>query len=197
MSSVHRPSLLALLAPLALSACMAGDHEVGGGGGQLSDSCDEPEPLALTPIDVSSTDDEADGFRADCSSGGVWCSLSSVRGFALPECPAEPVTIEAVFELVRQLDQEHSGLEFDFGQVLDRAGASATSFFGTSYSDGGPALLGSLDAIGGAPGATIEAWSVSQQVPCHNCTDFQDTIILLYPDSGTVFLLDGGHGYDS
>jgi hypothetical protein len=195
MSTLHRPSLLALLALFALSACMAGDHEVGGGGGQLSDPCDQPEPLTLTPIDVSSTDDEADGFRADCGPGGVWCSLSSLRGFALPECPSEPATIEAVFELVRQLDQEHSGLEFELGQVLDRAGASSTSFFGTSYSDGGPALLGSLDAIAG--GGAIEAWSVSQEVPCHNCTDFQDTIILLYPDSSTVFLLDGGHGYDS
>jgi len=196
MSTVRRPSLL-LLAPLALSACLAGDHEVAALGGQLSDPGGDPQPLELLPIDVSSTDDEADGFRADCTSGGVWCNLSAVRGFALPECPAEPVTLEAVFELVRQLDQNHSTLEFWFGHVLDRTGAASTSFFGTSYSDGGPALLESIDAIAGDPGADIEAWSVSQQVPCHNCTDFQDTIILLYPATGTVFVLDGGHGYDS
>lgn len=190
-----RSSLL-LLAPLAVSACLAGDHEVAEVGGPLSSPCDDPQPLELVPIDVSSTDDEADLFRADCNSGGVWCDLTALRGFALPACPAEPVTLEAVFELVRQLDQDHSTLEFHFGSVLDRAGASGTSFFATSYSDGGPALLDSIDAIGGDE-AAIEAWSVSQQVPCHNCTDFQDTLILLYPDTATVVLLDGGHGYDS
>ena len=160
------------------------------------DPCEaDPQPLELVPIDVSSTDAAAEAFRADCTSGGQWCSLSGLRGFALPECPAEPVTLEAIFELVRQLDQDHSTLEFGFGQVLDRDGAAATSFFGSSYSDGGPGLFDAVDAVAGEGG--IEAWSVSMPVPCHNCTDFQDTLILFYPGSSTVILLDGGHGYDS
>ncbi len=191
-----RSSLL-LLAPLALSACLAGDHEVAEVGGQLSDPCDDPQPLELIPIDVSLTDDEADLFRADCNSGGVWCNLTALRGFALPACPAEPVTLEAVFELVRQLDQDHSTLEFHFGHLLDRAGASGTSFFAHLLLGWRPGAARLDRRHRRRRAAAIEAWSVSQQVPCHNCTDFQDTLILLYPDSATVFVLDGGHGYDS
>jgi hypothetical protein len=161
------------------------------------DPCEEPQPLELVPIDVSSADPAIDRFRADCSTGGTWCSLSALRGFALPECPSEPATLEAIFELVRQLDQDHSTLEFSFGQILDRTSSAGTPFFGSSYSDGGPALFDAVDVIAGDADGSIEAWYVSQQVPCHNCTDFQDTLILLYPDTSTVVLIDGGHGFDS
>jgi hypothetical protein len=161
------------------------------------DPCEEPQPLELLPIDVSSADPAIDAYRADCSTGGTWCSLSALRGFALPECPSEPATLESIFELVRQLDQDHSTLEFSFGQVLDRASAGGTPFFATTYSDGGPGLLDAADAIASDADGAIEAWYVSQQVPCHNCTDFQDTIILYYPGTSTVVLIDGGHGYDS
>lgn len=165
---------------------------------RFADPCEiDPQPLALSPIDVSSADDAAAAYTDGCGTGGDWCSLTAVRGFSLPECPLEPPTLEAIFELVRELDQDHSTLEFSFGDLRDRAGAAATPFFSTTYSDGGPGLLGAIDAIAGDAGGEIQAWSVSQQVPCHNCTDFQDTIILYYPATGIVFVVDGGHGFDS
>jgi hypothetical protein len=162
----------------------------------FEDPCADPPALELQPIDASSTDGAADAFRADCNSGGDWCSLSGLRAFTLPACTS--ATLEDLFELVRQLDQDHSSLEFSSGQLLDRAGAAATPFFAATYSDGGPGLLEAVEALGGADSASpVEVWSISQQVPCHNCTDFADTLLLFYPATSTVVLLDGGHGFDS
>jgi hypothetical protein len=160
------------------------------------DPCPESQPLELIPADASAADAAVSAFRAGCGTGGDWCSLSALRAFTLPACLSEPATLEAIVLQVRQLDQEHSTLEFSRGEVLDRAGAAATPFFATTYSDGGPGLLDALDELAGGA-ATIEAWSSSEEVPCPNCTDFQDTEVLFYPDSSSVILVDGGHGFDS
>lgn len=162
----------------------------------FEDPCADPPALELQPIDASSTDGAADAFRADCNAGGAWCSLSGLRAFTVPACTS--ATLADIFELVRQLDQDHSSLEFAAGRLLDRAEAAATPFFATTYSDGGPGLLEAVDALARADDASpVEVWSISQQVPCHNCTDFADTLLLFYPATSTVVLLDGGHGFDS
>lgn len=155
-----------------------------------ADACDViQEPLSLTSIDASSLEPARAAWNQG-STGFNWRNLQPIAAFDTPECPAEPVTIEAVLDEIIAMEQSQQLPEY--GTFTDRNGLSASTFFGSS---GGGALLSAIDAFAG--GGDIEAWLYTEQVPCHNCTDFADRAVLLYPQSGVVLVLDGNHGYDS
>jgi hypothetical protein len=46
-------------------------------------------------------------------------------------------------------------------------------------------------------GGPVEGWWLSEEVPCHNCIDFEDVIVLWYPEAQRVVYLRAGHGFDS
>ncbi len=155
-----------------------------------SQACDVvQEPLSLTPIEASSLEPARAAWNQG-STGFNWRNLQPIAAFDTPECPEEPVTIAGVLDEIAAMEQSQSPAEY--GTFTDRNGLSASVFFGSS---GGSALLTAIDAFAG--GGDIEAWLYTEQVPCHNCTDFADRAVLLYPQSGVVLVLDGNHGYDS
>ncbi|MRG97008.1 hypothetical protein [Polyangium spumosum] len=155
-----------------------------------ADACDVlQEPLSLASIDASSLEPARAAWNQG-SSGYNWRNLQPIAAYDTPECPAAPVTIASVVDEIASTDQNQPASEY--GTFTDRAGLSATTFFGAN---GGSALLAAIDAFAG--GGDIEAWYYSEQVSCHNCTDFITRVVLLYPDSGVVLVLDGNYGYDS
>ena len=155
-----------------------------------ADACDVLlEPLSLTSIDASSLEPARAAWNQG-SSGYNWRNLQPIAAFDTPECPAEPVTIVNVMDEIAATDQNQAPVEY--GTFTDRNGLSASTFFGSS---GGSNLLAAIDAFAG--GGDIEAWLYSEQVPCHNCTDFVTRAVLVYPQSGVVLVLDGNYGYDS
>ncbi|HVK66747.1 MAG TPA: hypothetical protein VM694_19820 [Polyangium sp.] len=155
-----------------------------------ADACDVgQEPLSLSSIDASSLEPARAAWNQG-SSGYNWRNLQPVAAYDTPKCPDAPVTIASVVDEIAATVQNQPASEY--GTFTDRAGLSSTTFFGAN---GGSALLAAIDAFAG--GGNIEAWSYSEQVSCHNCTDFITRVVLFYPDSGVVLVLDGNYGYDS
>ncbi|MDX2087265.1 MAG: hypothetical protein SFX73_05425 [Kofleriaceae bacterium] len=155
-------------------------------------------PLSLAPLGLAFVWDSAlDDYRDGCSRGGSWCRLDTIEAFMLPECLAEVPTLADVVTRANALtdDQSFAGGDFASGTVLDRAGVQGTPAFSTSYSGGGPSLFQAIDAHMGA--GEIQGWQYTEEVPCHNCTDFRTKLILWWPAAFRVVVLEGGHGYDS
>ena len=136
-----------------------------------------------------------DAFVDGCPSGGTWCRFDGVATWMAPECLDAPADLAAVVEAVGALDPALGTGRFPDGQVLDRDGLAATPIFSATYSPGGPQLFSEIDAV--MDGGPVEGWWLSEEVPCHNCTDFQDTIVLWYPEALRVVYLRAGHGFDS
>ena len=147
------------------------------------------EPLSLTSIEASSLEPARAAWNQG-STGYNWRNLQPVAAYDTPECPEEPVTIAGVLEELAEIEQSQTPI--DYGTFTDRNGLSSTLFFGSS---GGGALLAAVDAFAG--GGEIQAWYYSEQVSCHNCTDNVTRVVLFYPQSGVVLVLDGNYGYDS
>ena len=160
------------------------------------DACsfEDPAPLSLTAFDAAGLAPAVSAFNAGCGTGGSWCGLNELRAYTLPECPEEPATIGAVVPLVFEGDQ-NAPQDLSFGSFLDRAGLAGTVFLQDGYSTAGTELLEALDAFAGSQ--SVEGWNYVEEVPCHNCSEFVNKTILLYPSAGQVFLLDGYFGYDS
>lgn len=154
-----------------------------------ADACEvfETAPLSARPLDLSFVwAGAAREFEASCARGGTWCSLSSIQAFLVPACLATPATATELADLL----ELGTG-----GAVLDRAGLVATPYFSDTYSAGGPALFTAIDEyMGGGP---VEAWYTSQPGSCHNCTSFDDVLLLWYPTASWVVVVRGTHGYDS
>lgn len=119
-----------------------------------------------------------------------WCSLSTIRAWLIPICEVDATDIDVVAELVLAEDQEQSSLPW--GTFLDRSGLSGTRFLSGT---GGASLFGRLDAYAGS--TNVEGWHFQVPVPCHNCTQYDVTTVLYYPDTGFVYSLDGYFGWDS
>ncbi|MBA3462763.1 MAG: hypothetical protein H0T46_22595, partial [Deltaproteobacteria bacterium] len=91
-------------------------------------------------------------------------------------------------------DQSFAAGPFAVGTVLDREGVQQTPAFSSGYSSG-PALFQAVDAHMG--GGEIRAWTVVEEVPCHNCTDHRYKLFVWWPDAFRVVAFEGGFGYDS
>ncbi len=153
-------------------------------------ACDvtPPQPLSLTASDASSLEPARAAWNSG-SGGYTWREISSIGAYTTPECPAQPVSIQSVVEL---LAADRTIPSFEYGSVTDRSGLAQTWFFSGIK---GAALLAELDAYAG--GGEVQAWFAGEEVPCHNCHDFKEWGVLYYPASGKVIVLDGHHGYDS
>ncbi|MDI3289678.1 hypothetical protein [Polyangium sp. 15x6] len=155
-----------------------------------ANACDvAQEPLSLSPIDASSLEPARAAWNQG-SSGYNWRNIQPIAAYDTPECPETPATIASIIDEIASADQNQPPAEY--GTFTDRAGLSSTMFFSST---GGSALLAAIDAYAG--GGDIEAWHYSEQVSCHNCTDNIARIVLFYPQSGVVLVLDGNYGYDS
>ncbi|MDC3961765.1 hypothetical protein [Polyangium jinanense] len=155
-----------------------------------ANACDvAQEPLSLSAIDASSLEPARAAWNQG-STGYNWRNIQPIAAYDTPECPEAPVTITSIVDEIASTDQNQPAAEY--GTFTDRAGLASTTFFGSS---GGSALLAAIDAFAG--GGDIEAWSYSEQVSCHNCTDNIARVVLYYPQSGVVLVLDGNYGYDS
>ena len=151
-------------------------------------TCDviPPQPLSLTSIDASSLESARLAWNAE-SNPHAWSFIDTIDAYSTPQCPAEPVTIEAV---VARLVADGMYLpEFQGGNVTDRSGV----YIG--WGTRGAALMSALDTFTG--GGSILAWQASEEVSCHNCHASADYTVLFYPDSGKVVVLVGNSGYDS
>ncbi|MFT3770368.1 MAG: hypothetical protein QM820_33490 [Minicystis sp.] len=150
-----------------------------------------PEPLSLTPIDTSSLEPAQDAWN-EGSNGGLYYNLASITADATPACPNATVSIQSVMDKIAETDQNQP--EVADGTFTDRAGLAQNVFFGSTYSDGA-ALLAAIDAFAG--GGAIQAWIYSSPLPCPNCHLFASRVVLYYPGSGKVVILNGKYGYDS
>ena len=151
----------------------------------LPPSCSPVQTLALTPADASSVPLTPNG----CGTTS-WCALNQISAWTIPLCLAQPATVSDVTELVLTQTREESSLPW--GTFMDRAGLSTTRFLvGTD----GATLFSSLDALAGS--STVEGWYFAVPVACHNCTEFDVTTVLYYPETGFVMSLDGLYGWDS
>lgn len=147
----------------------------------------ETAPLSVRPLDLSFVWAEAaDAFVADCARGGTWCGLTSVEAFTVPACLASPATAAELAGLIEP------GLS---GVSLDRAALTDTPYFSSAYSAGGPGLFSAID--GHLGGGAVEGWYLSQPGSCHNCTSFDDVLLLWYPAASRAVVVRGTHGYDS
>jgi hypothetical protein len=147
----------------------------------------ETAPLSVRPLDLSFVWAEAaDAFVADCARGGTWCSLTSVEAFTVPECLASPATAAELAGLIEP------GID---GVRLDRASITGTPYFSSAYSAGGPGFFSAIDGHMG--GGVVEGWYLSQPGSCHNCTSFDDVLLLWYPAASRAVVVRGTHGYDS
>ncbi|MBL8951448.1 MAG: hypothetical protein JNK82_11760 [Myxococcaceae bacterium] len=150
--------------------------------------CEQSFQLIESP--VAALEAARTTFNASAVTGGTWARIGAVRAFDLQGCG--DFALEAI---VQKLADEQGAPTFSMGTVAADA-AAAGPFFSTTYSSAGPALLQAANAWGsdGAP----EAWSyTANNGACHNCTEFEDRVVLFYPGTWRVVVIDGVHGWDS
>jgi hypothetical protein len=161
-----------------------------------ADACEVqgPQPLALSPIDATSLVAARDAYVAGCDAGGngQWCSMGDATAYTVPGCPDETLTMERLAELVAA---ERQGFPSSGGTHLINAQLDELPAFATGYSAGGPAWREALASFAGS--GHVEAYYVTSEVPCQNCTDFADTYVLFYSLVNRVIAFDAGHGFDS
>ncbi|MCP3139318.1 hypothetical protein [Pyxidicoccus xibeiensis] len=145
------------------------------------------QPLSLTEIDSASLEPARLAFNQGSSSTD-WYALNSIDAYSTPQCPATPVTIQAVMDHFNATTQTLPPAEY--GEFTDRAGLVDNFFFGSSSSP----LLAAIDSFAG--GGPIQAWLAWEEISCHNCHDYAEYAVLYYPNSRKVIVLKGHHGYD-
>ncbi|WP_164014348.1 hypothetical protein [Pyxidicoccus trucidator] len=146
------------------------------------------QPLSLTAIDFPPQGLARQALNSD-SSATTWYGLVGIDAYSTPECPATPVTVQAVVDDLHWTTQ--SVPPSDWGEVTDRAGLVDNNYFFYSSSD---PLLAHIDAFAG--GGPIQAWFAWEEIPCHNCHRYAEYGVLYYPNSGKVIALKSYHGYD-
>ncbi|GHH00374.1 hypothetical protein [Comamonas sp. JC664] len=146
------------------------------------------QPLSLTEI-AFPPPGHARQTPGSGASATTWYGLVGIDAYSTPECPATPVSIQAVVDHLHETTQTVP--PSDWGEVTDRAGMVVDNyFFGSSSSP----LLGVIDAFAG--GGPIQAWFAWEELPCHNCHSYAEYGALYYPNSGKVIMLKSYHGYD-
>ncbi|AKQ63414.1 hypothetical protein A176_000326 [Myxococcus hansupus] len=147
-------------------------------------------PLALTAIDSTVLEPERLQWNST-STGMSWHHLEPVDAYSIPECPTEPKTIQSV---MAKLGTQYPALsQPSEGSYIGRADLAQVLFF-SPWRDG-DALLAAMDVFAG--GGEVQAWTTTYPISCHNCTDNKAWVVLFYPASGKVLVLEGNYGYDS
>lgn len=149
-----------------------------------------PSPYELRAFDASGTlGPITTAYDMECQSGFTWCSADVLGAFAVPACLETPATLEQAVTWIAEHDQNFLA----DGATVTRVDVAASSLF--SHGSNGPALLTALDTI--AQSTNVEAYLASDEIPCHNCHTFREYFIIFYPETGTVFVVQGTSGYDS
>ncbi len=143
--------------------------------------------LTLTPFDVSSLGGALASATAACASPFTFCSVDAAAGFRY----AGGSAAEAAAAADAEVQAGATGL-FPWAQPRTRAELGAERML-----DGG--LLEAVDALVGAGRATpLRGWYVEiNNGSCHNCTEYDVRIELVYPTLGKVVVIDGRRGFDS
>ena len=183
----------------SLASCAPGPQDAGYAAAQsccaqgylfCENNCPSQQALALTPYPSAQTAmvPAITGYNTACGSGGQWCSVGQVAAYQVASCTT-PFRFDQLVSLA------NGQLQMQSSQVQSKAQLMVSTLFGTTYSSGGPALLSAADNAAASP--WLLGWLGISEVPCPNCTDFDDRAILYYPTRGVVIVVDGGHGYDS
>ncbi|MEZ4360305.1 MAG: hypothetical protein R3B48_09000 [Kofleriaceae bacterium] len=154
-----------------------------------------PEPLELTPEDASALDAPIATFNAGARNGFSWCGIRTTQElYSTPACPEEPVDLAAIVEQVLATNWELYGYSFTDGTVLTETQIAQALPFTTSCSPGGPGVAQAVAEHVSAQ--TPQGWTITSEVLCHNCHEFNHYLVLWYPD-GQVLVLPYFTGYDS
>ncbi|MCB9686799.1 MAG: hypothetical protein H6738_13255 [Alphaproteobacteria bacterium] len=153
-------------------------------------TCASTAPLALNPVASPDLALAADAYSAGCGQVGTWCSMQAPQASRMAPCTDLDVAMSDVLDMVL------APLRIDpaWGSLVTPADLAGHPFFGTSYSSGGPGVEAALRSWSRG---TPLIWELTQEVPCHNCTDFSSQVVVWWPLTGDVVLLDGTFGYDS
>ena len=109
-------------------------------------------------------------------------------------CTDEPVVLASVVNGIAAVDQGQPGFESCGGApTLDEAGLLSGNFGGPA----GAALLGAIESWAGGDTTGMQGWVCGGQVPCQNCTEFQDRVVVWLPAAAAAVVMDFTHGYDS
>jgi hypothetical protein len=164
-----------------------------------ADACAVEEEAApeWSPLDATGLEEPSATYLAGCNGGGVWCGLDGLLPYRLAGCPVVPWTLERVVGLALASPEAAGWAGFGFadGELLDLTALRGTPTFGTSYSAGGAVLLATvLEQVGSE---SVQAWTLSAPVPCPNCTEVEDLLVLWFPEVRRAVVVLGRHGFDS
>lgn len=182
-----RRLMVAVVAVFSFSAFAEGGREVA----TAAKAC-TPVPFSLTSINASSLEPARATWNLG-SNGGAWHYMDPISAYVTPQCPTTPTTLLAI---LGELAWDYQGIPApEDGTFTNRAGLSQSVFLSSNYYGNGLAVLAAIDAFAG--GGEVQAWLATQEVPCHNCHEFQQFAVLYYPATRKVVVLQGYTGYDS
>lgn len=161
-----------------------------------TDACffDPPQALDVDEVDVQGLQDAADAWPASCSTGGQWCGLQQIVAYQTPGCLTAGTTFEDVVNEVTGSQQHQSYHVWGWGTELDAVGLSNYYLFSSNYA-GGPEFLESIYQQVGS--RNVMAWNSEVEIPCPNCHEWENLLVLWFPDVGRVVTMASTFGWDS
>jgi hypothetical protein len=176
--------------PAELAEC--GNYFQVSGCGSIEPCLLDGSPFALEELPDAGLMSAETAYNAGSGNGtGFYWTDVAATGFEVEGCGT---TLEDIVnEIVQNVNQQ--GLEFSQGDVTDRDGFEDHLFSTSGYSSGGPQLFSAVTSFGGQ--WELEAWTYVAPVQCHNCTQYEDWVVVYFPLMQRAVLLVGGHGYDS
>lgn len=146
--------------------------------------CSDSAPLQLHPLDATSLAPAIPQLNSTCKTA---YGLDSIEAYEVTGCsPSIDVLTEQVLLDLQLIPRAP-------GSPLDRAQLLGSSPFGAC--SGSAALFAALDAF--AMATTFEAWSVTEEIRCQNCTEFMVVVVVHYPETHRVLVLTAHYGWDS
>jgi hypothetical protein len=141
-------------------------------------------PLALASAEeaLAETRTAILAYNESCAGVGDWCSMAWTASYARTTCPDEPATAARLAELAAAAD----GSRTDTTQGV---------LFGRSNSPVPEEVLAAIEADYGAP--VTGGLYVTESVPCPNCTEWTEWIVLDLPEADRVVVLTAVRGWDS
>lgn len=156
-----------------------------------ADICDFTPPVAfmLQSKDASSLAPAIAAAHAACPrTGGSWCSVLDGAAFSYARCLTMEPTSDAIIEAALVAADRSGRFDPRYGTAMSRSELAAQLTFGSG-------LLAASDALAGD--TTVQAKLFESEESCHNCHQFGQMYVLLYPNTRVVVVVTASHGYDS
>lgn len=152
----------------------------------------DASPFSLDELFDAGLSNAEVAYNAGSGNGtGFYWTDVSATGYDVQGCG---VTLEEIVNAI--VDPQHQqGLDFSQGEVIDRDTFEDHLFSTNGYSSGGTQLFNAVTTFGQQ--WALEAWTYTAPASCHNCTQFEDWVIVYFPLMQRAVVLVGGHGYDS